>query len=361
MLLHRCAHCFQAAARDGAASGSAAARLFTVDLHCHALSPEVEQLLGSHPRRRAEPEALARMFGADSVEYNARVMLPAIAPKLTQPDVRLADMDAMGVDMQVVSPSPNQYYYWAEQALAHDIVRIQNEGLEALCKEHPGRLRALGAVALQHPELAARQLRDAVEKLGLYGVQISTNVEGGELSDPKFEPFWAEAARLQCVVFIHPMGPWGFDRLGRWYMANVIGQPLETTIALSHLIFSGLLDRHPTLRLLAAHGGGYMPFYIGRFEKAWQVRPEARRMRHPPRHYLKRIWYDTVVYEPMAVRTLIDEVGLSQVVLGTDYPYDMGCDQLAAMLERVPGLDARGRADVAGANALKLLARESQS
>ncbi|TWO72929.1 amidohydrolase [Caenimonas sedimenti] len=358
MLFHRCAvHGARCAAvpEDGAASGSRGQRFFTIDLHCHALSPEVEKLVATHPRRQAEPEMMVRTLGAESAAHNARVMLPAAGPKLTGLDARLADMDAMGVDVQVVSPSPNQYYYWADDALARDVVRVQNEHIAALCAKHPDRLQGLGTVALQQPQLAVEQLRHAVEVLGLRGVEISTTVEGRELADEAFEPFWAEAARLRCVVFLHPLGTWAFERLNRWYLTNVIGQPLETTVALSHIIFSGLLDRHPGLRLLAAHGGGYLPAYLGRFEHAWKVRPEAKSMLRPPRDYLRRIWFDTVVYEPMAIRRLIDEVGITQLVTGTDYPFDMGSYDIAGLLAQVPGLDDAGRTAILGGNARRLL------
>ncbi len=354
MLLHRCTAC-AAQGTAGDASGSRGRRFFTVDLHCHALSTEVEALVAGHPCRQAESEMMVRTLGAESAAHNARHMLPSVAPKLTGLEARLADMDAMGVDVQVLSPSPNQYYYWADEALAREIVRVQNEHIARLCARHPDCLQGLGTVALQHPALAAQQLRHAVTQLGLKGVEISTSVEGRELADPALAPFWQEAADLGCVVFIHPLGTSAFERLNRWYLTNVIGQPLETTIALSHLIFSGLLDRHPGLRLLAAHGGGYLPFYLGRFEHAWRTRPDSRAMQHAPREYLRRIWFDTVVYEPQAIRHLIDEVGVSQVVAGTDYPFDMGSYELASLLARVPGLDDAGQAAILGGNARALL------
>ncbi len=357
MLLYRCAAqsgCCAPAGEAGAA-GAGRSRFFTVDLHCHALSTEVERLVADQPQRQSEPAMMVRTLGEASARHNAAVMLPNVIPKLTQPGLRIADMDAMGVDIQVVSPSPNQYYYWADEALAREIVRVQNEHIAQLCAQHPGRLLGLGTVALQHPELAAEQLRDAVGRLGLKGVEISTAVGARELADPALAPFWQAADELQCVVFIHPLGTSAFERLDRHYLTNVIGQPLETTIALSHLIFGGVLDRHLHLRLLAAHGGGYLPFYLGRAEHAHKVRPEARGMRQAPREYLKRIWFDTVVYDPGALRYLIDTVGLSQVVAGTDYPFDMGDYAPARLVSSVPGLDEAGQAAILGGNARKLL------
>lgn len=356
MTLYRCAArcCTPAEAAAGAARSDRAHR-FTIDLHCHALSVEVEALVAECPQRLAEPELMVRTLGADSAVHNATRMLPAALPKLTRAELRIADMDAMGVDVQVVSPSPNQYYHWADTALASRIVQVQNEHIAALCAQHPERLRGLGTVALQHPELAAAQLHDAVGRLGLHGVEISTSVGGHELADPVLEPFWRAADETGCVVFIHPLGTSAFERLNRHYLTNVIGQPLETTIALSHLIFSGLLDRFANLRILAAHGGGFLPFYLGRSQHAARVRPEAGRMRHAPADYLRRLWFDSVVYEPAAVRHLIDAVGLSQVVLGTDYPFDMGSYEPGALVAAVPGLDATGQAAILAGNAARLL------
>lgn len=358
MILYRCGAACCAPAPSGEGAGLRRRRFFTVDLHCHALSTEVEQLVADQPERRAEPGMMVRTLGEASARHNATVMLPEAMPKLTQAALRIADMDAMGVDMQVVSPSPNQYYYWANEPLAREIVRVQNEHIAALCRQHPDRLLGLGMVALQHPEVAAEQMRDAVLRLGLKGVEISTSVGQRELADASFAPFWAAADELECVVFIHPLGTSAFERLDCYYLTNVIGQPLETTIALSHLVFSGTLDRYPKLRLLAAHGGGYLPFYLGRAEHGHRVRPETQGMRHAPREYLHRIWFDTVVYDPKALRFLIDTVGVSQVVAGTDYPFDMGDYGLAALAAAVPGLDDDGQAAVLGGNARRLLRLE---
>src|ERR1700722_7799230 len=172
-------------------------KTLTFDLHCHTLIPAVEELIAQTPQKAAEPEILLKTMGAASVAHNNAVMLPKSFPKLTQHAQRLADMDAMGVDVQVVSPSPTQYYYWAEQDLAQEIVSLQNEALADLCAKNPKRLAGLGPVSLQHPGLAAEQLRTAVTKLGLRGIQISTSVNGKELSDPSFAPVWRVLEEVQ--------------------------------------------------------------------------------------------------------------------------------------------------------------------
>jgi aminocarboxymuconate-semialdehyde decarboxylase len=330
-------------------------RTFTVDLHCHAFFPEVEKLVAGLPQKLAEPELMLRAMGAATVDYNNKVMLPQAGPKLTNLQQRLADMDAMGVDMQLVSPTSTQHYYWAEPDLAVEVVRIQNEGMAELCATHPDRFLGLGTLALQHPALAVEQLEHAVRKLGLRGVEISKMVAGKELADPMFEPFWAKVEELGCIVFIHPFGTTLGTRLDRHYLSNVIGQPLETTIALSHLIFGGVLDRYPGVKILAAHGGGYLPSYIGRSNHAWHARPDARSCAKPPGDYLRQIWFDNLVYEPEALRHLIQEAGIDQVVTGSDYPFDMGEYSFSDLLDSVPGLSQDDHEGIAWRNAERLL------
>ncbi|WP_435526271.1 amidohydrolase family protein [Microbacterium elymi] len=188
----------------------------------------------------------------------------------------------------------------------------------------PERLTGLGLVPLQHPARIVECLDDAVLGRGLAGVEISSFAGDVELSDERLEPFWARAAQLGAIVFLHPFGCSLDERLDRFYLANTVGQPVENAVALSHLIFAGVLDRHPGLRIVAAHGGGYLPTSIGRSDHAWRVRPDARGCAHEPSSYLKRIWFDTVVHDPSVLRHLIEVAGPSQVVLGSDFPFDMG-------------------------------------
>jgi aminocarboxymuconate-semialdehyde decarboxylase len=359
MWLHLCRSplcCPQPAEGSTGAAPRPGQRAFTIDLHCHAFTPEVEALVASAPQKRAEPDLMLKAMGAASVAHNNTVMLPQAARKMMSVEQRLADMDAMGVDVQVISPSPNQYYYWAERELAIEVVRVQNEAIARQCRAHPTRIAGLGTVALQHPDLACEQLAHAVKMLGLKGVEISTSVNGRELSDPSLRPFWQAAEALGAVVFVHPFGTTLGDRTSAWYLVNTVGQPLETTIALSHLIFGGVLDQHPGLKIVAAHGGGYLPTYIGRSDHAFAVRPEAAvQLRHRPSELLKRIWYDTVVYDSISLRHLIDRVGASQVVVGTDYPFDMGSYDIHPLVADVAGLSNQDRADVLGGNAARLI------
>jgi aminocarboxymuconate-semialdehyde decarboxylase len=326
----------------------------TIDMHCHLLTPAVDRLVADHPQR-PEPARPVDAAEAASAAHNRVLARTVYAPKLTDLSERLADMDAMGVDIQAVSPSPTQYYYWADRDLAGEIVRGVNEHIAEVCASAPERFVGLGTVALQHPELAADQAEHAVRELGLKGVEISTLIDGVDVGDPRFDPFWARMEALGAVVFLHPMGTSIGARLNRFYLSNIVGNPAETAMALSHLIFSGAFDRYPGLKLLAAHGGGYLPPYIARSDHGYRVRPEAHACAHPPSAYLKRIWFDTMVYDPDQLRRLIEVVGASQVVVGTDYPFDMGDYDPHALVDAVAGLSEADRNAILGDNAVKLL------
>jgi aminocarboxymuconate-semialdehyde decarboxylase len=298
-----------------------------VDVHAHVIVPEVEAAVHGHPGLGAQRALDARRNGAESGAVS-RQMVADRMPQLTGVDQRLADMDAAGVDVQLVSVSPSQYHYYAEPDLARTVCQCANQGVAAVVAEEPERFTGLGLVPLQHPDLCV-ELLDHALSLGLLGVEISSHAptaDGGtvELSDPALERFWARAAETGALVFLHPFGCTLDERLDRYYLANTVGQPVENAVALSHLVFAGVLDRHPGLRLLAAHGGGYLPTFLGRSDHAWSVRPEARGCAQPPSSYLRRLWFDSLVHSPDALVALVAAVGADRVLLGSDYPFDMG-------------------------------------
>jgi aminocarboxymuconate-semialdehyde decarboxylase len=236
--------------------------------------------------------------------------------------------------MQVVSPSPGHYNYWADADLASDVCEAANSAVAAHVGGAPNRLTGLGIVPLQNPALAVAVLEKAMGFHGLRGVMISSHAPSMELSNPAFDPFWEQCEALGAVVFLHPYGCTLDERLDRWYLANIVGQPTENAVALSHLIFGGVLDRHPGLKIVAAHGGGYLPSYIGRSDHGWQVRPESRSCVDEPSSYLRRLWFDSLVHSPMVLRHLVETVGADRIVLGSDYPFDMGTpDPVAALNE----------------------------
>ena len=296
-----------------------------VDVHAHLLIGAVEAAVARAPGYAAHKALDARRNGPESLAASGE-MVGARMAALTRLDRRLSDMDAAGVDVQVVSPSPSHYHYWADRDLAVSVADLANQAVAEHVGQRPDRLAGLGLVPLQHPDLAVECLRDAVVHRGLRGVEISSHAPGVELSDERLEPFWAKAVELGAVVFLHPFGCTLDERLDRFYLSNTVGQPVENAVALSHLIFAGVLDRHPGLKLLAAHGGGYLPAYLGRSDHAWLVRPEAKRCLRPPSSYLRDIFFDSLVHTPQALRVLVDAAGADRVLLGSDYPFDMGVD-----------------------------------
>ncbi|OIJ68418.1 amidohydrolase family protein [Streptomyces mangrovisoli] len=325
----------------------------TVDVHAHVLLPEIEALVEG-TAGLAEARALdARRNGPAALAVSGPMVRERI-PKLTDAQARLSAMDAQGVDVQLVSPSPSHYHYWADQETAAKLSRLANEATAAHCAAAPDRLRGLGLVPLQHPGQMADALEHALEQ-GLLGVEISSHAPGRELSDPAYEPFWDRAERTGALLFLHPFGCTLDERLDRWYLSNTVGQPTENAVALSHLIFSGVLDRHPGLKLIAAHGGGYLPTHIGRSDHAWSARSDAGAgCAHLPSSYLRRLWFDSLVHDPHVLRELVRSVGADRVLLGSDFPFDMGSEDPVGALRAAHLSDADFHA-VRGANAAALL------
>lgn len=305
----------------------------TTDVHAHLLMPTIAQELD-----RRDPVGVAAAAALELVRNGAAsqaVSGPMVGqriPKLTDVTVRLADMDSQRVDRQWVSASPNHFYPWAGEELAAWVAGEANRLIAEHVAHAPERLVGLGLVPLQHPHRIVEFLDDARER-GLAGVEISSFAGDVELSDPRLEPFWERAAATRAIVFLHPFGCSLDERLDKYYLANTVGQPVENAVALSHLIFAGVLDRHPDLRLVVAHGGGYLPTAIGRSDHAWRVRPDARGCAQEPSSYLRKIWFDTVVHDPLALQHLLANAGATQVVLGSDYPFDMGSTDPVAFVQ----------------------------
>jgi aminocarboxymuconate-semialdehyde decarboxylase len=334
----------------------------TVDVHAHNLLPALQQLVAE-----ADPEGFGaqhtlevRRNGSESMANSGR-MIKERWPQLTDLDRRLADMDAQGVDVQLVSPSPSHFYYFAGEELSLQVAKRANQAVREFVDRAPDRLNGLGLVPLQHPSLMVEALDHAVLECGLLGVEIGSFAATPgdpkrstvELSDPRLEPFWNRAEELGALVFLHPFGCSLDERLDRFYLANTVSQPAENAVALSHLIFSGVLDRHPELKILAAHGGGYLPSTIGRSDHAWKVRPEARGCVEPPSSYLKKLYFDSLVHNPAELRELVAAAGPERVLLGSDYPFDMGSDSAAAEV-RAASLPTADEAKLLAGNAAAL-------
>lgn len=320
-------------------------RVKVVDVHAHVRVPEAWDLVKERIGREGRPGDV-NLANPDN-------------PANIRNDVEghLADLDEMGIDVQALSINP--FWYWADEDLARKVVQVQNEKLAELCAAHSERLVGLGCVALQHPALAVEQMENGIKKLGMRGVAIGGSVNGSDLSDPKFHPFWAKAEELQALVFIHPQSagtPIDEKRLeGNGFLDNVVGHPLETTLALTHLIQDGTLDLFPQLKICAAHGGGYLPSYSGRSDQCLTAFPKlCKPLKKPPTEYLKQLYYDSVLFTAEDMRHLIAVVGASQVVVGTDYPTLWNRTPVDRILA-VPGLNDRERISIFGVTAEKLL------
>ncbi len=341
-----------AARSHGAPGRDVRPHSLTLDIHSHLAIPAAAKLAGPH----IDPATIPLMRWSDAHCTAVNAMQEAdIADRIAGADVRLGDLDKMGLDQQLIMPPPNQCYYSVPLEIAVEATQILNEGLAEFAARRPDRYVALGSVPLADGQEAAKALEHGIGKLGLKGVQILTNVAGKELSDPEFAPFWAKAEALGALVVLHPNGFTQGERLSRFYFSNVIGNPLDTTIALHYLIFDGVLERHPALKILAVHGGGYLGGYPGRIDHAWGARSDSRaELPRPPGEYLRRIYVDTVVFTPHQLRFLVETFGSDKVVMGTDYPFDMAdCDPIAHVCGA--GLDPATVAAICGGNAKRLL------
>jgi aminocarboxymuconate-semialdehyde decarboxylase len=326
-----------------------------VDIHCHYLNPEVAK---KTEYLEAAKYDMSIIFANDLTrQTNVKQMADRVS-KLTGITERIRDMDKMGIDIQAVCPAPFQYFYFTEPDLGASIAREVNEGIAKIVADHPDRFVGLGSVPLQNAELAVHELEYAVKKLGLRGVEINTNVNGMDLTDPrlKLDKFFAKANELGVVIFMHPLGTTQADRLVNHYFNNVIGNPLDTALAVSHLIFDGVIAKNPKIKFIAAHGGGYLAHYWARMDHAWRARPDCRTViKSKPSNYLKKIYFDTITFDPAMLRHLIDVYGADHVLLGTDYPYDMGEVDPLGLINSVKKLTKDDRQKIQGLNAMKLL------
>jgi aminocarboxymuconate-semialdehyde decarboxylase len=327
-------------------------RHLCIDVHCHVHYPPAEDMVKSAYRREDEPaarfsNALSRATNQKQQE-NVRVCLTSV-------EQRLRDMDKMGVDVQAISVSPFQFMYALDPELGRKTARATNENLASIVQQHPRRFVALANVPLQAPDAAVEELEYCVRQLGFAGVEIGTNVVGQEISRGR-DAFWAKVQELDVMVFMHPNGFTGGERLTDHYFINIIGNPLDSTVAVGHLVFDGILERFPKLKIVVAHGGGYIAHYPARMDHAWGARPDPRTvLKRPPRRSLARLYFDTIVFDREQLRHLVNLWGADHIVVGTDYPYDMGWYDPRGFVNGCAFLKDADRARILGLNAAKLL------
>ncbi len=324
-----------------------------VDLHAHILTLETLRQMQAEAPDFA-PRLVQESDG--STTYAFREMRYANFPPGTwDVDIRLADMDSTGIDVQALSVVPFAFFYPLPAEVNAVFARIQNEQIAALVRSHPGRFAGLATLPMQDPVRAEEELRHALGPLGLHGVSICTHVNGRNLDEPEFRPVLAALEELGGLLELHPHYVAAVDRLSHYYLSNFIGNPLESTIAAGSLIFGGVLEELPRLRVVLVHGGGYFPYGAGRFEHGFGVRPEPHaRVGRPPSAYLDRFYFDIITHSNPALRYLISTYGADHVVIGTDYPFDMGLTEPVDVVDRL-GLEAADRARILGGNAETLL------
>jgi len=326
-----------------------------VDIHCHYLNTEAAATVARH--NPAQFDFLARFSNELTREVNAKQVMERAA-KLTSIETRLKDMDRMGIDVQAVSPAPHQTYYWCEPGEGAELARMVNERIAEIAAKWPERFVGLGTVPLQAPDLAVSELIYCIKTLGLRGVEINPSVNGMDLSDGRLglDRFFSKVQELDVIVFMHPVGFTQGERLLDHYFNNVIGNPLETTVAASHLIFDGVMQRFPRLKIVLPHAGGYLAHYWARMDHAWRARPDCRTViESKPSSYLEKFYFDSITFDRGMLGHLVERFGADHVLLGTDYPYDMGMEHPVEFISGTPGLSTKDKNEIMGGNAARLL------
>ncbi len=325
----------------------------TIDIHAHVMTPEAEEIAA--PLFTPDKDPFVAFSGPVSLAYN-QSQVAELMPRFTQPEQRLRDMDRMGIDVQAISVAPPQYFYWTEPDVGARLTRMINDRLHEIVVRHPDRFVGLGALPMQDVDLALAELARVSGELDFRGLEICTNVNGVDFDDPRFAPFFEEVVARDLLLVVHPNGFTQGQRLADHYLINTVGMPMDSTVFIARMIFGGVLERFPTLKICVMHGGGYLPFYPARFDHAYEQREDCRRnLTRPPSTYLAQLHFDSMVFDPEMLGTLVGRWGADHVLLGTDYPFDMGETDPLGLLGRVADLGDRERSLIAGGNAARLL------
>ena len=303
-------------------------RVTTVDVHTHTIIPGTMELVGT-----------------TTPNNNSNLIID---------DGRIALMDQWGIDIEILSINP--FWYSLDVDDARRVIDFQNRGLAEICSRYPDRLVAMTSVALQHPELAAEQLETGIREYGLKGVSLGGHIADEELGEDRFDPFWAAVQEFDVPIWIHPLGVPELDRLrGNGFLSNVIGNPLDTTIGLAHMIFEGVLDRFPNLKVASAHGGGYLASYADRADYGCQRSPQNcnKALERRPTDYLRDMYFDSLVFTSENLRHLVAQYGADHLLLGSDYPYTWNDAPVDHVLD-TPSLSDADKIAILGGNAIEL-------
>jgi len=311
-----------------------------IDVHAHILDESTMRIIAKEaPSVGLSFKPIDQDFAVFEIGGTAYKPFPRGAWDLEQ---RFKDMGIAGVDVHVLSNTPQTFLYGLDGSLNATIATIQNDQIAKHIKDHPGRFYGLATLPMQAPDKAAAELRRAMKTLGLKGAQIGSNINTRNLDDPAFEPVWAAANELHALIMVHPTQVAAADRLKNYYLTNLIGNPLDSTIAVASLVFGGVVEHHPNIKFFFVHGGGMAPWQAGRFAHGWKVRPEPKvhLKDHGPEQALATLYYDTILHAQPQLECLVSMVGASRVVLGSDYPYDMGTLECARQVKALSISDA---------------------
>ncbi len=325
-----------------------------IDVHAHYVPPDSLRV-ASEIGQRHGLVLTKNDRGRDALTRDGKIFLTQLKAEFTDLDLRLSIMDQQGIDMQVLSPASSYFFYWLPAEESLEFAGWLNEQFADAVAKHPRRLVALGSVPMQDGVKAAQELERAMTKLGLRGVEVASNINGRYFDDPGFNPFWETAQALDALIFVHPNQVVGAERMKDYNLANLIGNPTDTSLAFAKLIFGGVLERFPRLKFLLAHAGGFLPYTWGRLDRGYRIQDSAAaKLTKPPSEYVKLLHFDTITHSSMALEYLVANFGAEKVLLGSDYPYDMGDPEPVQSLQGTRIANPQ-RELISSANARRLL------
>jgi aminocarboxymuconate-semialdehyde decarboxylase len=323
-----------------------------IDGHRHVFHPEAMAVATKLDKAKSNNIYPAGLH-EKSLEINRRKG-ETWSRKMGDLDENLADLKSAGMNMAVLQPTQTMFFYWADASAASELSRMVNEYTASAVRKHPERFLGLATIPLQEVNLAVKELAYTVQELGLKGVVIGSNINGCGLDEPQFQPFFEKVAELDVPIFVHPNNPAGTERVRNYYLANFLAYPLESAVLASQLVFGGILDQFPNLKICLSHAGGVLPFLLGRLEHGQSVRPEAQeRCKKPFSYYLKNFYVDTITYRPDTLRFVLDIMPEGHVFMGTDYPYDMADDRPVDSVKAAVSDEKRQR-EIFGENLIRV-------
>lgn len=326
---------------------------FKIDFHTHIISEEFLNLAEKYNDDRWPTLEKTCDCGANIMIKGKNFR--EITDQTWSAEKRLEDMDKEGIDIQVLSPVPVTFSYWSDPDKGLELAKFQNDFIASIVREHPKRFIGLGTVPLQDTDLAIKEMDRAVNELGLKGIQIGSNVNGKNLDDESLERFFKAADELNVPLFVHPWETLGRERMPRQNLMYMVGMPSETALAAGSIIMSGMLDKYKNLKICFAHGGGSLPYLLPRMDQGWEVWPHIRKTEHPPSHYAKLLYYDSLVYDERNLQFMIDRFGVDQIIAGSDYPFLLREVPSGKVVDKLTTLDESEKAKIHGLNALDFL------